>query len=322
MLRKFSAYFNLTSKERSGFFVLFLLLFIGLLAHFTLRILQERSPLPIEIVALEPLHIAEKSDRDRDETAADQLLSPPRNGRTAGYPKPFVFDPNTATDSDWVRLGLTDRQASVITNYVAKGGRFRRTEDLQKMYSVQASFYRHVAPYIRIADPKKVAQQTYADGPKPVEEGPKSLEAARDHSTSTTWRVEVNTADTSTWKRLRGVGDVFSARIVKFRDALGGFYSIAQVKEVYGISEELFVSIAPFLTIDTGVVRRLPINSLEVDALKRHPYIGTKEASSIVNYRRQHGDFHSIGDLEKIIPLNKEFLRKIEPYLDYSRYDD
>jgi len=64
--------------------------------------------------------------------------------------KLFYFDPNTASAEEWQRLGLRDRTIKTIKNYLAKGGSFRKKEDLQKIYGLHADEYERLAPFIRI----------------------------------------------------------------------------------------------------------------------------------------------------------------------------
>lgn len=64
-----------------------------------------------------------------------------------------------------------------------------------------------------------------------------------------TVRVELNSADTTELKRLRGIGSVLSVRIVKYRNKLGGFSSVEDLKNVYGLSDETYQSILPHVWI-------------------------------------------------------------------------
>ena len=50
--------------------------------------------------------------------------------------------------------------------------------------------------------------------------------------------MDINHATAAEWKRLPGWGEVLSQRTVKFREALGGFVSIEQLKLVYGLDPD------------------------------------------------------------------------------------
>ncbi|HLS37651.1 MAG TPA: helix-hairpin-helix domain-containing protein, partial [Sphingobacterium bovisgrunnientis] len=141
----------------------------------------------------------------------------------------FTFDPNTATANQWDKLGLSPKQIQVILNYRSKGGKFYKKEDLRKIYSISEKDYNRLESYITIS--------TADDKPK------KSFETSayeKREVKSIARPISINTADTSELKQLKGIGSVLAARIVKFRDALGGFHSVNQIQEVYGISEETF----------------------------------------------------------------------------------
>lgn len=120
------------------------------------------------------------------------------------------------------------------------------------------------------------------------------------------------------WKLLHGIGSVLSKRIVKYRESLGGFHSIDQINEVYGLSLEIFEQIKPNLQINNEtLIQRININLAAADELAIHPYINKKQAQTIVNYRNQHGNFKNLESLSQIKSLDNVFLRKIEYYLEY-----
>lgn len=98
--------------------------------------------------------------------------------------------------------------------------------------------------------------------------------------------IELNTADTSDLKKLWGIGQVLSQRIIRFRDKLGGFYSTMQLAEVYGLSEETLAKTLPHVTTDTTYLKRINANSASIRELKTHPYISYYMAVAIDSIRR------------------------------------
>ncbi|HAL51567.1 MAG TPA: competence protein ComEA, partial [Sphingobacterium sp.] len=50
----------------------------------------------------------------------------------------------------------------------------------------------------------------------------------------------------------------------------------------------------------------------------KHPYLSTKDAKLIVNYRDQHGRYVNIEDLTKIGTLSDLAIAKIAPYLIFE----
>lgn len=127
--------------------------------------------------------------------------------------------------------------------------------------------------------------------------------------------VEINSADSAAWEALPGIGPVLAVRIIKFRDKLGGFLSIEQVREVYGIQDSTFQLISSYLKIGKASVHKININTASKEELKSHPYIRWQLANMIVDYRNQHGNFASLDDLKKLQQMTDEVLAKMVPYL-------
>ena len=127
--------------------------------------------------------------------------------------------------------------------------------------------------------------------------------------------VEVNSADTLGFESLPAIGVVFAKRICKYRNLLGGYNSIDQLKEVYGMDSVRYATIKPYLTIDTNNIKSLNINLANLKDLRRHPYISHKLASAIVNYKHQHGVYKTLTDLLNLHLIDSLKFRKIAPYL-------
>jgi DNA uptake protein ComE-like DNA-binding protein len=143
----------------------------------------------------------------------------------------------------------------------------------------------------------------------------KTVEPHQSFLTKKTISVEINTADTLAFKSLPAIGEVFSKRICKYRNILGGFNSISQLMEVYGMDSIRFESIRPFLEINTSLIKRNNINTCTKKELQSHPYISYKLASVIINYKHQHGVYKTLSDLTKIHLIDSLKFRKIAPYL-------
>lgn len=219
----------------------------------------------------------------------------------------FYFDPNTITGLEWKRLGLRDKTIKTIENYRSKGGHFYKPEDLQRIYGLQNDEYERLKPYIKIEShiPK---EESISSKPK-NEIQPAKTYVAR-YSI-----IDVNTADTSAFISLPGIGSKLAARIVTFRDKLGGFYSIDQIGETYGLPDSAFQKIKQYLKLDNVSVKKININTATVDEMKAHPYIKFSIANSIVAYRNEHGTFSKIEDIKKVMAVTDEIYKKIEPYL-------
>jgi competence protein ComEA len=221
----------------------------------------------------------------------------------------FYFDPNTITVSEWKRLGLKDKTIKTIENYRSKGGRFYKPEDLKRIYGLHNDEYERLKPYIKIESniPKKT-EETIAL---------KSKDEIQQSKTYTTRYsiIDVNTADTTAFISLPGIGSKLAARIITFREKLGGFYSVEQIGETYGLPDSTFQKIKQYLKLDNSSVKKININTATVDEMKAHPYIKYNLANLIIAYRNEHGSFSRVEDIKKVMAVTDEIYKKIAPYL-------
>jgi len=126
--------------------------------------------------------------------------------------------------------------------------------------------------------------------------------------------VDINSADRVALESLKGIGPVLSGRILKFRNALGGFHSIQQMKQVYNLPDSTFENIEPYLKLSKSKIEYLDLNGPK-DSLARHPYVSWQTAKRLVRYREQHGDYASGEELYQIQSLDSNTVRRILPYI-------
>lgn len=224
----------------------------------------------------------------------------------------FSFDPNTASEVDFKKMGFPMYVAKTIIKYRSKGGKFKFKEDLKKIYILKPEVYEEFQPYILLPeknnqsspDPDEklyVKNETTAEPPKWAK---KTAELSK---------FDINSADTTQLMRAKGIGKVFANRIIKYRDLLGGFNNLSQISETYGIAPEAVEELKKYALINSGV-KKIFIN--KADKI-RHPYLNYNQAKVILEYRKQHGDFKNINDLSSIKILDENTLKKIEPYLSF-----
>ena len=130
--------------------------------------------------------------------------------------------------------------------------------------------------------------------------------------------VELNTADTTTLKKVPGIGSAFAKRIVGYRALLGGYYSVTQLSEVYGIDEERYQALQPWFTADASLVKKLGINILPQDSLSRHPYISYGQARVIMQLRRQKGKLTGWENLQLLNEFMESDKTRLQPYLSFD----
>jgi competence ComEA-like helix-hairpin-helix protein len=222
----------------------------------------------------------------------------------------FPFDPNTATTNMWMRLGIRERTAQIIQNYVAKGGRFRKPEDLKKIYSLSPQDAERLMPYVVIQESE----------PPDVADAPAAKPANRyaDETPYVPPPVNINTGDVDALVRLPGIGPVLANRITAYRQRLGGFARTDQLLEVAGLPDTTLQKIQDRLLIGSGPYRPIKLNSCTVDELKAHPYMKPNLAAALVKYREQHGPYKNVDDLRRVMIVDESFLRKMAPYLAFE----
>ncbi|KWW29722.1 MAG: DNA uptake protein [bacterium P3] len=133
-----------------------------------------------------------------------------------------------------------------------------------------------------------------------------------------TVQVELNTADTLTLQLLHGIGPVYARRIVRYRERLGGFVDISQLREVYGMTDELFLHLLPHLTLQVDSIRQIPLNSAGIKELIRHPYLDPYQARDIVRHRERGHRYRSVDDLRLVATVDDTTAMRLAPYLNFE----
>lgn len=226
----------------------------------------------------------------------------------------FYFDPNIASAEQFQELGMPKFIAERIIKYRSKGGQFRKKEDLQKIYGLQPVLYERLEPYINIPEKQTVASITPTQ--PDVSNVSPSAPAKPIFTKPAVTTFDINTADTSQLIRLKGIGSKLAARIVKFRDGLGGFASTTQYAEVFGLDSLALSELNRFAQVRTSV-QKININTTSPEELDRHPYLSKRQAEIIVRYREQHGAYKTAQDLLNIKILDEKLVNKIAPYLTF-----
>ena len=130
-------------------------------------------------------------------------------------------------------------------------------------------------------------------------------------------KIDINRSSIEDWKQLKGIGEITAKRIVNYRDKLGGFISIDQLKTTYNIADSVIDKVAHQLII-SPILNKIPINTISAETLLLHPYIKKKQAYLIINYRTNHGQYTQLEDLEKVKALTPDFIKRIAPYLSFD----
>ena len=159
----------------------------------------------------------------------------------------FPFDPNTVSQEYLQRLGFSEKQAASIINYREKGGRFHRASDFAKSFVVADSVFKRLEPFITI----------------PL--------------------VDINAADSTAFDNLPGIGPYYAAKMVEYRDSLQGYSYPEQLLDLWNFGQERLDGLLDL--IETGPCTPYPLWTLPEEELKKHPYIDSHAAHSIVLFR-------------------------------------
>lgn len=221
-----------------------------------------------------------------------------------------VFDPNTADSSTLVHLGFKPWQAKNMVKYRAAGGKYRKPEDLKKLYGMTDSMFQALTPYIYIAreevDSVAVDSLRKDSLPRWEEENKDTI-------------LNLRTADTVELKMIHGIGSYRARQIVRYREQLGGFVSVEQVLEAKGMENVDADSLLAHFWIDSVKIEAMNVNSVGVQRLSRHPYLRFEQAQAIYELRRKKIRLDSIQQLQQIECISAETLEKIAPYLNFDK---
>lgn len=211
------------------------------------------------------------------------------------------FDPNSADSIELLEQGFQQWQVRNMLKYRAKGGKWRKPADLQKIYGVDSAFYATLEPYILINDTILSRQDTL---PK---------DSFIRYATKKDTIIELNTTDTTELKQICFVGPYVAQKIIWYRDKLGGYYSVEQIAEITDLPPETYEKIRHNLTADSRKIKRLNINHASVQQLSMHPYIRAEQARKIYAYRRNNIRIKELDEIRDQFSAQEWF--KIMPYL-------
>lgn len=274
---------------------------------------QAAHPAP-ELFALQPereqAFLGYLDSLDESERAARRAQYASR------YPQPVIrlqpFDPNTADSTLLVTVGLKPWMARNLIRYRNAGKVFRRPEDLQRLYGMNDSLYSTLLPFIQI-DTAALASSL---GMCRVVSDTDTVITAYTPRIKRDTILDLNTADTTEFMLLRGVGRFTAMQIIRYRQALGGYYSTSQLYEISEIANDRIDSLLPHLYADTSLITPIDVNRASVKQLYRHPYISYKQAEQLYDLRRRKLRLHSPDELSAVFSPDER--QRLLPYLRFD----
>lgn len=292
--------FYLSKSDRLAFvFLLFVLIGIGVARwyFYDYAVKDEDTPLPAEI-------LAEHEDFQEKARAAEAKRAARHRGETRiAVPETFPFDPNTADSSALWRLGLSNWQISNLLKYRRKGGVWRSPEHFSRLYGLSAEEFQRLRPFLRIAAARPAARERELPATQQRRAFPEKLSEGS--------TVELNDADTTLLKQIPGIGSYYAAKICRYRERLGGFVSVAQIKEVEGLPADIE---RWFTLASPGNVRKVNVNRADFKQLVRHPYLSYEQVKVIVEHIRKYGPLQGWDDLRLYPEFEEQDFQRLSPY--------
>ena len=224
---------------------------------------------------------------------------------------PFPFNPNTLTEEEGRRMGLTDRQVRNIINYRDKGGKFYSKKDLAKLYSISDDDFAQLEPYIVL--PEVVRNENNKAKTEMKENQKVEIENAKPKTIPV---VDLNTVDSVTLVELPQIGPYIASRIIAYRSKLGGFVDLEQLRDVKGMDSARYETVRPYMRIGEGNVEKIDVNRADFKALVNHPYLNYNQVKCIVNQREKRGMIKDWKQLESLcatdFPLNPNLVHYVK----------
>lgn len=272
-----------------------------------------------------------------------------RKARVKNYrniAEPRIFNPNTADSATLVSVGIRPYVARNIIRYRNKGGKFRKPEDIAKIYGMEENAFRKLLPYIRTGvteDNKQsvnyasalcmngssgnnfansggtyvnVARSEFKFQRKDTVKSILSVKGLNKNEGLPAASFELNSADTSSLQIFKGVGRVTAYKIIKYRKQLGGFYNVSQLSEISGINPETIETLKRTMTVNPLLIRKIRINEASLEMLRAHPYIDFYQARVIVGLRKSRNGVRNLNELAEFREFNSDDLEKLKWYVE------
>jgi competence protein ComEA len=207
------------------------------------------------------------------------------------------FNPNSYTLSDWIKLGLSEKQSVVILKFTARG--IYTEEDLKRIFVIPDVLFELIRDSV-----------VY---PERLQNTPNQESFQKQVKQITL--INLNTADTTEFMKIYGIGAFYAKQIIRYREKLGGYFTKEQLLEVWKMTPETYDKIKDHVFISEKDVKRININSVTIEELKVHPYLKWNQANSIVKMRMQRNGFKNIEELKESVLIDTETYEKLFPYL-------
>ena len=228
----------------------------------------------------------------------------------------FSFDPNSISRDSLKMLGLSRYTINSLLKYRSKGGKIKSKDQFSKFNGLDEETLVRILPLVSLPSRSKKKTLTTEKKAKYVKKDSSITNTYKKYKKKTPRVIDINVADTTDFQNLYGIGSVYSKRIIKYRDYVGGFFAIDQINEVWGIDDSLYNTLVPYLKVDHSSIAKRDINLISSKDLGKHPYVGWDKAKHIINFRDTHGSYKAMNDLLRLHTLTEEDVDTLKIYFD------
>ena len=203
---------------------------------------------------------------------------------------PFSFNPNTISYQELLKMGLNESIAKSWIKYIGKGGSFKTCIELEKLYLLDHYDLELLLPFCEI----ELNEVEMAEN------------------------IDINESDSLKLMKVRGIGPTYAHRILDYRKLLGGYVSLEQLNEIFGIDSLKYSQLVPHLSINDRSVLQLNINTDEFKVLLKHPYLSYEQVKSILNYRNELGVLNDFSELQQLEGFGTIDTSRLKPYVSFK----
>jgi DNA uptake protein ComE-like DNA-binding protein len=290
-------YFKFTKEQRTGIFFLFLIIVILQLVYFFVDFSSVSKEYP------------EKQKWLSLQSEMDSLKVDVKNSK----PKIYLFNPNFISDYKGYKLGMSVQEIDRLLAFRKENKYVNSAKEFQNVTKVSDSLLNVIAPYFKFPDWVNNKKQNTKF---------KEYTSYQNQAFAKKEKIvliDINEATKEDLVKIYGIGDAISIRILKQKELLGGYVSMEQMKEVWGLSPEVIENLnSHFKVLALPRFKKIEINNASLKELSQFHYFRYSLAKEIVTYRSMNGNIKNIEDLTKIkgFPVDKANL--IGLYLDFN----
>lgn len=229
--------------------------------------------------------------------------------KVAYVPKVYPFNPNFITDYKGYKLGLSVEEIDRLLAFRKENKYVNSPQEFQAVTRVSDSLLRVISPYFKFPDWVKNKKEFVE-----YKNYPKTAFAKKEKIVL----IDINQATQEDLMKIYGIGEAISIRILKFKESLGGFVSMEQMNDIWGLSPEVIENLNTHFKVGAlPKLKKIDINNASIKELSDFPYFKYPISKNIVIYRSMNGDFKNIDDLTKIKGMSIDRANIIVLYLDF-----